>query len=69
MKVRDLTTKAPVTLPADATIEAAARLMDLHAVGAVVIVDGERPVGVVRTGTSSCGGSPDGCRSTAASTA
>jgi len=47
MNVRELTSKSPVTLPADATIEEAARLMDHQAVGAIVIVDGERPVGIV----------------------
>ena len=47
MIVRDLTSKAPVTLPVDASIEAAARLMDHQAVGAIIVVDGDRPVGVV----------------------
>jgi CBS domain-containing protein len=47
MMLRELTSKAPVTLASDATIEAAARLMDQHAVGAVIVVDGARPVGVV----------------------
>jgi CBS domain-containing protein len=47
MKARDAMTKAPVTLPIDATIYEAAVVMDRHAVGAVVVVDGDRPVGVV----------------------
>jgi CBS domain-containing protein len=47
MKVRELTSKTPVTLPVDATIEAAAQLMDQRAVGAVIVVDEGRPVGIV----------------------
>ncbi len=47
MNVRDLTAKPPVTMPADGTVEAAANLMDQHAVGTVIIVDGGRPVGIV----------------------
>jgi CBS domain-containing protein len=39
--------KAPVTVTADATIHQAAIAMDRHAVGALVVVDGDRPVGVV----------------------
>jgi CBS domain-containing protein len=45
--MRDLTPKAPVTVPAGTTIEATARLMDERAVGAVVVVDDDRPVGIV----------------------
>ena len=47
MKVRHCILKAPVTLPADATIHQAAVAMDQHSVGAVVVLDGDRPVGVV----------------------
>ena len=47
MNVRDLIVKPPVTMAADATVEAAANLMDQRAVGAVVIVDDGRPVGIV----------------------
>jgi CBS domain-containing protein len=47
MKMRDLTPKSPVTVLTDTTIEATARLMDERAVGAVVVVDGDRPVGIV----------------------
>jgi CBS domain-containing protein len=47
MKVRDVMVKAPVTLDIGATICEAAIAMDRTAVGAVVIVDGERPVGIV----------------------
>jgi CBS domain-containing protein len=39
--------KAPVTVAVDATIHQAAVAMDQHSVGAVVVVDGDRPVGVV----------------------
>jgi CBS domain-containing protein len=39
--------KAPVTLPIDATIHEAAVAMDQNSVGAVVVVDADRPVGVV----------------------
>jgi CBS domain-containing protein len=47
MKAREVMVKAPVTLPTDATIQEAATAMDRAAVGAVVIVDGEHPVGLV----------------------
>ena len=47
MKVREVMVKAPVTLPVSATIQEVASVMDRAAVGAVVIVDGEHPVGVV----------------------
>jgi signal-transduction protein with cAMP-binding, CBS, and nucleotidyltransferase domain len=47
MKVRDVMVKPPITLPIGATIEQAARAMDVGAVGAVVIVEGDRPVGLV----------------------
>ena len=39
--------KAPVTLPTSATIHEAATAMDRACVGAVVVLDGERPVGLV----------------------
>jgi CBS domain-containing protein len=39
--------KAPVTVAVDATIHQAAVAMDQHSVGAVVVVDHDRPVGVV----------------------
>ena len=47
MKVRDVMVKAPVTMDIGATICEAAITMDRAAVGAVVIVDGDRPVGIV----------------------
>jgi CBS domain-containing protein len=39
--------KAPVTVTADATIQEAAVAMDRHSVGAVVVLEGDRPIGVV----------------------
>jgi CBS domain-containing protein len=47
MKVRDVMVKAPVMMDIGATICDAAIAMDRTAVGAVVVVDGERPVGIV----------------------
>ena len=61
--------KAPVTLPIDATIHEAAVAMDQNSVGAVVVVDADRPVGVVTDrdlivghGPASCSGFPSGQR-------
>jgi signal-transduction protein with cAMP-binding, CBS, and nucleotidyltransferase domain len=47
MEVRELTRKPPVSAPVQATVADVARLMDDKVVGAVVVVDGERPVGIV----------------------
>lgn len=48
MRVAEVFRKPPVTIPADATLAAAAALMDREVVGAVVIVDdNDRPVGIV----------------------
>lgn len=47
MRVSDLYRRPPVTVPADATLAEAAGLMDNEAVGAVVVVDDGRPVGIV----------------------
>jgi CBS domain-containing protein len=47
MRARDAIRKPPVPIPADASIASAARLMDGHVVGALVVMDGDRPVGVV----------------------
>jgi CBS domain-containing protein len=47
MKVRDVMVKAPVMMDIGATICDAAIAMDRTAVGAVVVVEGERPVGIV----------------------
>jgi CBS domain-containing protein len=43
----DAIRKRPVSIPPDWTIAEAARRMDEAAVGAVVVVDGDRPVGIV----------------------
>ena len=47
MKVRDLTWRPPVTIDCGATIAAAAQLLTDEGVGALVVLDGDRPVGVV----------------------
>jgi CBS domain-containing protein len=47
MIVEDITCKSPVTIEAKATISEAARLMDREVVGAVVVVEAGRPVGIV----------------------
>jgi CBS domain-containing protein len=47
MKVTDALRKAPVTAAPDETILDAAVRMDDAAVGAIVVVDGDRPVGIV----------------------
>lgn len=47
MRVREATRRPPTWLPCEATIAEAARVMDEAAVGAVVVTDGNRPVGVV----------------------
>jgi CBS domain-containing protein len=47
MRAVDAVRKAPVTIAAEASIAEAARLMDSHVVGALVVMDGDRPVGVV----------------------
>ena len=47
MKVRDAMTRAPVIVPPNATIAAVAEAMDRASVGAVVVVDGSRPVGII----------------------
>jgi signal-transduction protein with cAMP-binding, CBS, and nucleotidyltransferase domain len=47
MKVRDLTWRPPVTIDCGATISAAAELMTDEGVGALVVVDRDRPVGIV----------------------
>jgi CBS domain-containing protein len=39
--------EGPVTVTIDATIHEAAVAMDQHSVGAVIVIDGDRPVGVV----------------------
>ena len=47
MKARDATRKLPVTVSADTTVSDVAELMDHHAVGAVLVTEGERPTGIV----------------------
>lgn len=47
MKVSDFTWREPVTIEVDETIAAAAQLLAEEGVGAVVVVDHGRPVGVV----------------------
>ena len=47
MKISELTFRPPVVVSCDATIEAAAKLMTRQGVGALIVVDGEVPVGIV----------------------
>jgi CBS domain-containing protein len=47
MRAIDAARKPPVTIAAGDSIAHAARLMDGHVVGALVVTDGGRPVGVV----------------------
>lgn len=47
MRVIDATRKAPATIPVYETITEAANVMNDAIVGALVVVDGERPVGIV----------------------
>lgn len=47
MKVREATRKAPVTATPETTLHEAASLMDANAVGALVITDQGRVVGIV----------------------
>ena len=47
MRVIDATRKAPATIPVYETITGAANMMNDRIVGALVVVDGERPVGIV----------------------
>ena len=47
MRAVDAIRKPPVTIASEASIAEAARLMDMQAVGALIVMDGDRPVGVV----------------------
>jgi CBS domain-containing protein len=47
MKAREAIRKNPVTIEVGETIAVAAERMDSEAVGALVVVDSERPVGIV----------------------
>lgn len=47
MRAIDAARKLLVTVPPDATLEATAKAMNEKVVGSVVVVDGQRPVGIV----------------------
>ena len=47
MRTVDAIRKPPVTIAPEASIAEAARVLDSHVVGALVVIDGDRPVGVV----------------------
>jgi signal-transduction protein with cAMP-binding, CBS, and nucleotidyltransferase domain len=47
MRSIDAIRKPPVTIAPGATIAEAARLMDSHVVGALVVMDGDRPLGIL----------------------
>jgi signal-transduction protein with cAMP-binding, CBS, and nucleotidyltransferase domain len=47
MQVRHLTRKEPVSVGPETPVREVARVMDERVVGAVVVVDGERPIGIV----------------------
>jgi len=47
VQAKDASRKVPMTVPPDHSLVEVAKLMDEGAVGAVVIVDNERPVGIV----------------------
>lgn len=47
MRVRDLTWRQPVTIDGAATVTEAAQRFADHGVGALVVTDGDRPVGIV----------------------
>ncbi len=47
MKVTDLALREPVVITCDSTVFATAELMAAAGVGAVIVVDGETPVGIV----------------------
>ena len=47
MQVKDASRKVPVTVPPERSLVEVAKLMDEAAVGAVVIVEDEKPVGIV----------------------
>jgi CBS domain-containing protein len=47
MNVSDLAVRAPVVIGCDATVADTAALMTSAGVGCVIVVDGERPVGMV----------------------
>jgi CBS domain-containing protein len=47
MRAIDAIRKAPCTISSDATLAQAALLMDEHVVGALVVIDDDRPVGIL----------------------
>jgi CBS domain-containing protein len=47
MRIADVIQRAPITLAPEASIRQAARLMESKGVGAIVVVDGQRPLGMV----------------------
>ncbi len=47
MLVRECLRSAPVTVPARCTLEEAGRLLGSHGVGSLLVVDGDRLVGIV----------------------
>ena len=47
MRVGDVVQRAPITLPPHGTIRQAAQLMGSKGVGSIVVVDGQRLVGIV----------------------
>ncbi|MFX0106902.1 MAG: cyclic nucleotide-binding/CBS domain-containing protein [Candidatus Hodarchaeota archaeon] len=47
MSVRDIMTMNVVTIPPDSTVRETAALMSKMDLGSIVIVDGERPVGII----------------------
>ena len=47
MRAREATRKPPATIASGSSIAEAARLMDRMAVGALVVVEGECPIGIV----------------------
>ena len=57
MRAIDAIRRPPQTIQADRTVTNAAVLMDRLAVGALVVVDGDRPVGIVTDRDSSCAAS------------
>ena len=47
MKIEEITMRPPVTARPDTTIHQAAQLMARHAVGSLIITEGEKPIGIV----------------------
>jgi CBS domain-containing protein len=47
MKIRDALRRSGVAIAPDATVHGAAQLMEVAGVGALAVVEGDRPVGIV----------------------